>query len=89
MTDWIDFIRAGMDWSPEFWIRCVFQFFVHGFFFLMTLIAVHRKPDGMDRILGPGYRRGTGRLGFAAQVLPPSAAPRSSIRNMRAGSSSI
>lgn len=44
-------------------LSAVFGFFTH--------VAVNRRPNAMDRILGPGNRRAEVRFNFACQVLPP------------------
>lgn len=56
--------------TAAFWGAMPFQFVVSGVFLFFVVTAVRRRPEAMDRILGPSYRRTEVRAAFAAQLLP-------------------
>lgn len=66
-------IVAVLGWhdDPAFWARFVIIFGLSVFFWLGTRFAVGRRPNVMDRLFGPDYRRGEVWLTFSTQLLPP------------------
>lgn len=68
---WIVAGILGTHSSPIFWPRVATMIVLSGFFYWATGIAVHRRPNIMDRIYGPDYRPWEVRLTFSTQFLPP------------------
>ena len=53
---------------PGFWFRCAAPFVFSGLLFFITRAGVSRRPNALDRIVGPGYRREEVRLGFTLLI---------------------
>jgi hypothetical protein len=70
LTAWLIAAALGRYTAPAFWGMLAFQFVISGIFLLLALVAVRRRPDAIDRIFGPGYRRMEVRWAFGVQVLP-------------------
>ena len=68
---WVVVALLGLHSSPVFWPRVVIVFALSGLFFLGTVGTIVRRPNAMDRIFGPGNRRGEVRYTFSMQLLPP------------------
>ena len=57
--------------TSKFWGRLVVALVLSALLFVMTKVAVNRRPSAIDRIFGPAYRRAEVRIGFAMQLIPP------------------
>ncbi len=57
--------------TSKFWGRLVVALVLPTLLFVMTKVAVNRRPSAIDRIFGPAYRRAEVRIGFAMQLIPP------------------
>jgi hypothetical protein len=56
--------------TPIFWMRLGLVIGISAIFFLMSRLGVRRRPNAMDRIFGPAYRRIEVRYGFLMQLVP-------------------
>ncbi len=70
LAAWLFAAALGRYASPAFWGMLAFQFVISGIFLLLALEAVRRRPNALDRIFGPRYRRMEVRWAFATQLLP-------------------
>jgi hypothetical protein len=68
---WLAVGALGLYSTPIFWTRFAILISLSVVFFLVTNVNVNRRPNAMDRMFGPAYRRGEVRYVFAMQLLPP------------------
>ena len=60
----------GLETSREFWGMFAFAVAIALIFFLIVRSIALRRPNVMDRVFGPEYRRTEVRVAFGAQLLP-------------------
>ena len=68
---WTYFGLTGQYTTPRFWARYGILIGLTAAFAAFTRYAVNRRPNAMDRILGPGNRRAEVRFNFACHLLVP------------------
>lgn len=71
LAAWVVAGIVGAYSTPLFWTRFVLLIALTGIFAFFTRVSINRRPNVMDRILGPGNRRTEARFNFACQLLPP------------------
>lgn len=71
LTAWVVTAISGQHDAPLFWTRLVLLFALSVFFHFAAVAAVARRPNAMDRVFGPPYRRKEVHLAFSMQLLPP------------------
>ncbi len=71
LAAWAAIAAAGAYSGADFWGRFATLVVLSAVFAFFTHVAVNRRPNAMDRILGPGNRRAEVRFNFACHVLPP------------------
>ena len=70
LAAWLSVGVTGRYSTAGFWGILAFQCVLSGFFLLMVVAAVSRRPSAVDRIFGSGYRRTEVRMAFACQLAP-------------------
>jgi hypothetical protein len=70
LAAWLFVGLTGRSRTPGFWGALAFQCALSGILVLILSIAVGRKPNAVDRILGPGYRCTGVRVAFLCQLAP-------------------
>jgi hypothetical protein len=68
LAAWVSVGVLGLYSAPGFWARLAAPIVFFGIFFFFARVSVARPPMAMDRIFGPGYRRGEVRFGFAMAI---------------------
>ena len=56
--------------ATSFWGMLASQFVIAAILVFIVRIIVRRPPNAMDRVFGPGFRRGEVRYAFLAQLVP-------------------
>ncbi|MDB5350267.1 MAG: hypothetical protein JWN86_1514 [Planctomycetota bacterium] len=72
LTAWLTVGVLRLYSTPGFWGQFVTLIVFSGVFFFFTRVSVNRPPIAMDRIFGPGYRRGEVRYAFAMEICAPA-----------------
>ena len=68
---WLAVGAAGWYSTPIFWTRFAFLAALTPAFAFFVRLGVNRAPNSLDRVLGPRFRAGEVRYGFAMHLLPP------------------
>ena len=71
MLAWLVTGLMGAYSTPAFWGRFAFLAALTPIFGFFVWLAVNRPPNVMDRVLGPDFRAGEVRWGFAMHLIPP------------------
>jgi hypothetical protein len=70
LAAWLFVGVRGTYSTPAFWGTMLFQIAIAAILLGFVAISIRRKPNAMDRIAGPAYRRTEVRTTFALQLLP-------------------